>query len=394
MPYPQLDRHQLQVKSLTARANKLAIERDHVGADTQPGDLTLETSRLIGECVDRIRAARKGGRPVVLTFGAHTIKNGLAPVLIRLMEEGWVTHFATNGAGIIHDWEFAFQGASSEDVKGNVARGEFGIWQETGFYINLALVVGAYEGLGYGESVGKMIEQAGLEIPKESSLKRIVNSEQWTVDSGDANLDRIAAAVDLLGVIRLFGLKPGWRAIPHPFKAYSAQAAAFRLGIPFTGHPMIGHDIIYNHPMNHGAAIGRTALRDFLAFAHAVSRLQDGVYLSVGSAVMSPMIFEKALSMAQNIEIQSGRRIDRHFIAVVDLAESRWDWQRDGEPPMDNPAYYLRYCKTFNRMGGEMRYIRADNRDFLLALCHSLGPRRSLTTKHAKDAKSGMEERT
>jgi hypothetical protein len=326
---------------------------------------------------------------VVLAFGAHTIKNGLAPVLIRLMEQNWVTHLATNGAGIIHDWEFAFQGASSEDVKGNVARGEFGIWQETGFYINLALVVGAYEGLGYGESVGKMIEQEGLTIAGVDELAQCVADGLHCgrrTPCGDSSMapspqpsplkgedvDRMAAAVDLLGVIQRFGLKPGWMAIPHPFKTYSAQAAAFRLKIPFTGHPMFGHDIIYNHPMNHGAAIGRTALRDFLAFARSVSQLQGGVYLSIGSAVMSPMIFEKALSMAQNIEIQAGRRIDRHFIAVVDLAESRWNWQRDGEPPMDNPAYYLRYCKTFNRMGGEMRYLCADNRDFLLSLCRGL----------------------
>jgi hypothetical protein len=80
------------------------------------------------------------------------------------------------------------------------------------------------------------------------------------------------------------------------------------------------------------------------------------------------MIFEKALSMSQNVAIQEGRRIDSHFIAVVDLAESKWDWQKDGEPPMDNPAYYLRYCKTFSRMGGEMKYLCADNRDFLLGL--------------------------
>jgi hypothetical protein len=196
-----------------------------------------------------------------------------------------------------------------------------------------------------------------------------INHQPLTIDS----LERGAAALDLLGVIRRFGLKPGWMAVPHPLKACSAQAAAYRLGVPFTGHPMFGHDIIYNHPLNHGAAIGRTAQRDFLAFAHNVSQLQDGVYLSVGSAVMSPMIFEKALSMAQNLSLQKGTRIDRHYIAVVDLAESRWDWDKDGEPPMDNPAYYLRYCKTFSRMGGAMRYISSDNRDFLLALSAQLG---------------------
>lgn len=368
MPSQQLNRGKLVIKPLKQRLNKLAIEKDHVNPDQVARPMRPAAEQALGEVVVRVRKARKAERPVMLAFGAHTIKNGLGPVLIRLMEEGWVTHLATNGAGIIHDWEFAFQGASSEDVKGNVARGEFGIWQETGFLINLAIVVGAYEGLGYGESVGKMIEREGLEIPTVEGLKR-------EVAGGGAGMgwDRAAAAFDLIGVIEGFDLKPGWMAVPHPFKAYSAQAAAFRLGVPFTGHPMIGHDIIYNHPMNHGAAIGRTALRDFLTFSDSVSRLQDGVYLSVGSAVMSPMIFEKALSMAQNLALQAGAPIDRHFIAVVDLAESNWNWQKDGEPPMDNPAYYLRYCKTFSRMGGEMRYLSADNRDFLLALWGRLG---------------------
>jgi hypothetical protein len=282
------------------------------------------------------------------------------------MEQGWLTHLATNGAGIIHDWEFAYLGQSSEDVQANVARGEFGIWQETGFYINLAIVVGAYEGLGYGESVGKMIETEGLTIPTEDEL---IQSVTKGLQCGK---QECAAHLDLLDVIRKFKLKPGRLSIPHPFKAYSAQAAAYRLGIPFTGHPMIGHDIIYNHPMNHGAAIGRSALRDFMAFTHSVSQLQGGVYLSIGSAVMSPMIFEKALSMSQNLALQAGAPINQHYIVVVDLAESTWDWQKNGEPPKDNPAYYLRYCKTFNRMGGEMHYLSADNRDFLLSLSQLL----------------------
>jgi hypothetical protein len=130
---------------------------------------------------------------------------------------------------------------------------------------------------------------------------------------------------------------------------------------------MIGHDIIYTHAMNHCAAIGRAAERDFLAYAQQVMNLDGGVYISIGSAVMSPMIFEKSLSMSQNLHIQQGKHIDNHFILVVDLAESHWDW-RQGEPPMDNPDYYLRYNKSFNRMGGQMRYLTADNRDFLLAL--------------------------
>ena len=181
---------------------------------------------------------------------------------------------------------------------------------------------------------------------------------------------RAGAGADLLWIVQRFSLEPGWRSVSHPWKRYSAQAAAFRRGVPLTGHPMIGHDIIYNHPMNRCAALGRAAERDFLIFAVA-GRLEGGVYLSIGSAVMSPMIFEKSLSMAQNLALQNGQHIDHHYILVVDLAECPWDWSR-GEPPEDNPAYYLRYNKTFSRMGGTMRYVQAVNRDFLLALVRAL----------------------
>ena len=244
--------------------------------------------------------------------------------------------------------------------------GQFGIWDHTGFNINLALIVGAYEGLGYGESVGKMISREGLQIPEISFLYDEASVKMKT------NPDHAAAAIDLAGVIKKYDLKDGFMSIPHPFKKYSAQARAYELGIPFTGHPMFGHDIIYNHPMNHGAALGRVAQNDFLSFAKSVSNLDYGVYMSIGSAVMSPMIFEKALSMSQNLIMQKGGHIDNHYMLIVDLAKSDWDWQKNGEPPMDNPAYYLRYCKTFNRMGGEMHYLTADNRDFLLAIYQEL----------------------
>ncbi len=366
MPYPKLDRDQLAIKKLGDRKNKVYIEKDHIDVTQKPDHLSGLDKKLIEKTADRIRLARHEKRSVMLTFGAHTIKNGMSPTLIALMEEGWVTHLSTNGAGIIHDWEFAFQGKSSEDVRENVELGQFGIWDETGFNINLALIVGAYEGLGYGESVGKMISLEGLQIPEISFLYDEASAKMKT------NSELAAAAIDLAGTIQKYDLKGGFRSIPHPFKKYSAQARAYELGIPFTGHPMFGHDIIYNHPMNHGAALGRVALNDFLSFANSVSNLDNGVYLSIGSAVMSPMIFEKALSMSQNLIMQKGGHIDDHFMLIVDLAKSDWDWQTNGEPPMDNPAYYLRYCKTFNRMGGEMHYLTADNRDFLLAIYQEL----------------------
>jgi hypothetical protein len=366
MPYPKLDRGHLAIKKLGERKNKIYIEKDHIPVTQKPANLSELGQRLIGKTAARIKLARQEKRSVMLTFGAHTIKNGMAPTLIELMDEGWVTHLATNGAGIIHDWEFAFQGKSSEDVRENVDHGQFGIWDETGFYINLALIVGAYEGLGYGESVGKMISQEGLEIPEISLL------HDKAIKVIKTSPDLSAAAVDLAGVIHRFKLPVGFMNIPHPYKIYSAQARAYELKIPFTGHPMFGHDIIYNHPMNHGAALGRTAITDFLYFAKSVSNLDYGVYMSIGSAVMSPMIFEKALSMSQNLKIQENGHIDNHYMLIVDLAKSDWDWQNKGEPPMDNPDYYLRYCKTFQRMGGEMDYLTADNRDFLLALYQEL----------------------
>lgn len=366
LPYKKLDRTKLLIKSLSERKNKVAIEKDNIPVTQKPNNGDDNFVKTVNLVCERIIKARSMGSPVMLTFGAHTIKNGMGPTLIKLIEDGWVTHLATNGAGIIHDWEFSYLGESSEDVKTNVTKGEFGIWDETGKYINLSLVVGAYEGKGYGEAVGCMIQEEGLNIPSEKELNEIISSYSWK------DLDTVSAAIDLLDTIKKNNLEPGWLSIPFPFKQYCVQAAAYRLKIPFTGHPMIGHDIIYTHPLNHGSALGRTALRDFLTFADSVNRLDGGVYMSVGSAVMSPMIFEKSLSMSQNLQIQKGNHIDDHYMLIVDLAKSTWDWQKDGEPPQTDPGYYLRYLKTFSRMGGIMKYLSADNRDFLLALYQTL----------------------
>jgi hypothetical protein len=371
MPHPKFDRNQLFIRGLDKRKNQISIIGKQFPLTYKPNNLPDEDKKLILKTAQKIIKARKEKRSVMLAFGAHTIKNGLGPVLIELIKNGWVTHLATNGAGIIHDWEFAFMGQSGEDVRENVKNGQFGIWEETGLFINLAIIVGAFEKLGYGESIGKMISREGLDIPEQSFL---INE---AIKNIKADSEYASSAIDLFDTIKRRRLKPGFMTIPHPFRKYSVQCAAFDLNIPFTGHPMIGHDIIYTHPLNHGAAIGRTALTDFLYYAKSVSNLENGVYMSVGSAVMSPMVFEKSLSMSQNIEIRKNRHIDNHFMVVVDLAKNEWDWNRDGEPPPDNPAYYLRYCKTFNRMGGEMHYMSADNRDFLHELYHDLSEEHS-----------------
>ncbi len=367
MPYRQFDRSRVSMRPLAERVHKKHIERDHISIESLPGHLSEASQEQIAECAARIRAARESNSAVMMAFGAHAIKNGLALVLARLVDNGWVTHLATNGAGVIHDWEFAFHGQSCEDVQRMVQHGQFGNWQETGFYLNLAINIGAYEGKGYGESVGALIENEELTIPSVQQLRESVQRDL------DAEPGRSAAAADLLQVVQEFQLGSGVMSIGHAWKRFSLQAAAFRAQVPLTGHPMLGHDIIYNHPMNQGASVGRTAERDFLTFAESVSQLSGGVYLSIGSAVMSPMVFEKSLSIAQNVALGQGSRIEDFFIQVVDLAKSDWDWSR-GEPPEDNPAYYLRYNKSFSRMGGTMQYLQADNRDFLLALLHELEP--------------------
>jgi len=366
MTYLKFNRDQLLIRNLSERKNKVYIEEDYIPLDYVPGEFPEASLKIIEKTVRHIKEARKLNRSVMLAFGAHTIKNGLGPALIALIEQGWITHLATNGAGIIHDWEFAWQGQSSEDVRENVYLGQFGIWDETGYFINLALIVGAYEGLGYGEAIGKMIFHEGLDIPEPENL--FATATEIMKDEPA----KAATAIELANVITKHKIPVGYLEIPHPYKKYSVQGNAFKLKVPFTGHPMFGHDIIYTHPISHGASIGRTAENDFLCYAKGVSNLDGGVYISMGSAVMSPMIFEKSLSMSQNIEMQHQRHIDNHYILVVDLAKSDWDWKRNGEPPIDNPAYYLRYCKTFNRMGGDMDYMTADNRDFILALYQKL----------------------
>jgi len=367
MPY--FDRRRLQIFPLAQRRHKIAITQIAVLPEATPPELPPVEAARVARTAAYMIAARRQGRPVMLTFGAHLIKNGLSPVIIRLLEEGWVTHIATNGAGSIHDWEFAFLGRSGEDVRENVAHGQFGTWEETGRAINLAVAVGGTAGLGYGEAVGKFISEDGLLLPTPDALRTAI-AEQATLAAPDETLGALA---DLLYLVTNFALPAGQLAMPHPFKTYSVQHAAYRLGVPFTVHPGVGYDIIYTHPLNCGGAIGRGAVRDFLKYAHSVSQLEGGVHITVGSAIMAPMIFEKALSMANNQALaQQGTALADYHLIVNDIqAGGDWDWSH-GEPPITHPAYYLRFCKTFYRMGGTLDYLCLDNRAFFLALLAAL----------------------
>ncbi|HPU55120.1 MAG TPA: hypothetical protein PLH97_02420, partial [Verrucomicrobiota bacterium] len=281
------------------------------------------------------------------------------------MEGGAITHLATNGAGTIHDWELAFLGRTEESVRKNVATGTFGTWDETGRNIHLALLAGGLRGDGYGGSLGRFLAEDGVLLPAAEELERSIREQP---------LDPLTSArADLLQAMRAHALPSGRIEVKHPWKEFSLLAGAFRRGIPFTVHPGIGYDIIANHPMFNGAVIGRAGASDFRLFAASVEQLDGGVVLSVGSAVMAPQVFEKALSCVNNLRLQSGRDVVRdHSFFVVDIQDGgNWDWSR-GEPPKDNPAYYLRFCKSFTRMGGEMKYVQGDNVVFLHHLLSAL----------------------
>ena len=146
----------------------------------------------------------------------------------------------------------------------------------------------------------------------------------------------------------------------------------FPCEVPATIHPGIGYDIIYNHPFANGAALGRGAFIDYKVFVKSVENLQKGVFLSVGSAIMAPQVFEKSISLANNFRLQKDQPvIDDFSILVNDLQESVWDWTQ-GEPPKSSPDYYLRFLKSFNRMGGDIHYVSLDNRALLHNILHQL----------------------
>jgi hypothetical protein len=353
-----IDLTKLKVFPLAQRKSQARLDDILVDPESLPAPCSQPNLALIRQCAQAIVKARKKKASVMLIFGAHLVKNGAAGIIRRFLEEGWLTHLATNGAGAIHDWEFAFAGVSTESVKDNVATGTFGAWAETGRNIHLALLAGALNGEGFGGSVGRFIAGDGVKLPEIKTLETLLKK---------APSHRFAPArAELLHAMRVHRLAAGRHEVLHPRKNDSVFAQCFQRNIPLTVHPGIGYDIISNHPMFNGAAIGRAADIDFRLFGGAVEALDGGVVLSVGSAIMGPQVFEKSLSCVNNLRLQAARPVVRgHTIFVVDLQDGgRWDWTR-GEPPKDNPAYYLRFCKSYSRMGGAMHYLQLDNVAFL-----------------------------
>jgi len=353
-----LDLKRLKVFPLAKRKSLTRFEDILLDPDAPPAPVGSDVSAAIARCAADIRAARERGAAVMVIYGAHLLRNGTALILDRLMQQGLITHLATNGAGTIHDWEYAWFGRSTESVRENVATGTFGTWDETGRNIHLALLAGALKGEGYGASLGRYIAEDGTTLPTADELENQIKSEP--------RHPLTAARAELLNAIVQFNLPTGRVEIIHPNKQASILATAFRHDVPMTVHPGIGYDIITCHPMFSGAAIGRAAAQDFRLFSGSVEQLDGGVVLSIGSAIMGPQVFEKSLSCVNNLRIQDSRPIVAgHSIHVVDMQDGGgWDWTV-GEPPKSNPAYYLRFCKSYARMGGLMHYVQSDNAAFV-----------------------------
>ena len=365
-PFPEpLDLKRVKVFPLAQRESLSSIEKILVDPAKTPPTCSPEITKSIVDCAARIVTARQRNASVILMYGAHLIKNGAHRIVNSLIEGGWITHLATNGAGTIHDWELAFLGRTEESVRKNVATGTFGTWDETGRNIHLALLAGALRGEGYGHSLGRFIVEDGVTLPSTIELEELLRSEPAH--------PLLAARAELLQTMLVHQLPAGRIEVKHPWKETSILAQAFRHDVPFTVHPGIGYDIISNHPMFNGAAIGRAAATDFALFSRAVEGLDGGVVLSVGSAIMAPQVFEKSLSCVNNLRLQAGRKIVQdHSFYVVDIQDGgNWDWSQ-GEPPKNNPAYYLRFCKSFSRMGGTMQYLQCDNIFFAHCLYHRL----------------------
>jgi hypothetical protein len=340
-PVQPLDLNRLKVFPLSERHSLTRVEDILIDPESPaPPPANERIARSLQQCAADLRAARERGATVMLIYGAHLLRNGTALILDRLMAGGWLTHLATNGAGTIHDWEYAWFGSSTESVEMNVANGTFGAWHETATNIHLALMAGALRGLGYGRALGKFINDDGTALPLKEALRLAISSNPSHPLTG--------ARVELLRTMQEHGWPegPALIRVEHRWKHASIVAAAWRHSVPG-----IGYDIISNHPVFNGAVIGRAAEADFKLFAGSVERLDGGVVLNIGSAIMGPQVFEKTLSCVNNLRLQAGRgTVGGHSIHVVDIQDGGgWDWTQ-GEPPKTNPAYYLRFCKSCAHM--------------------------------------------
>jgi len=336
--YEFFDFSAVRTHPIADRRNKVTL-RDLVHLDALTPPLAATRDAALVAVADAVRSARNAARPVIWFMGAHPVKLGLSPIVIDLMERGLLTHVAGTCATAIHDFELALIGETSENVPNALPQGTFGMARETGHHMNAALAEGWRRGLGFGESLGRLI--LGEPMPDKVTFR-------------------------------------------HPER--SVLAAGIRLGIPVTIHAGIGTDIIDQHPDFDGAAKGGTSGFDFGIFAASVATLGGrelrghhsdgvpvipGVVLNIGSAVTGPEVLLKAVSMAANV----GRPPTGLVCATFDLRPVA-----PGEVLDDaKPGYYFRDSKSVatripEAFGGRGYYVRGNFKDTLPALYKLLTP--------------------
>ena len=286
--YSSIDVSKVKTNSASHRVNLVTIDTLFT-----PGEYHAEEilDPDFDDLVERIHQARQNGRPVIWSQGAHVIKNSLSRYIIELMRKGIITHIAGNGACSIHDFELAYLGGTSENVPTAIEDGSFGMWEETGAWMNQAIKIGASHGWGYGESLARYIDE---------------HKERF------------------------------------PYRDDCILYQAYLLGIPATYHIALGTDIIHQHPEADFAAIGLTSGVDFYRICHSVAMLDGGVYLNFGSAVIGPEVFLKALSISRNLGYATFDITTANF-DLIDLGDAHAPFQGN---KYDQPLYYYRPRKN------------------------------------------------
>ena len=300
----QLDFSGIRTYSARDRVNLVTIDTLMTPGQTPHADFNAPGFDAL---IDRIADARRNGRPVIWSMGAHVVKNRLSRYVIELMKMGVITHIAANGATSIHDFELAYLGGTSEDVPTAIEDGSFGMWEETGAWMNEAIRLGAEKGLGYGEALGVYVDRYPERFP---------NREDCIL----------------------------WQ--------------AYRLDIPATYHIALGTDIIHQHPSCDMEAIGKCSGIDFKKMAYSVAQLDGGVFLNFGSSVIGPEVFLKTLSIARNLGYPTFHITTANF-DLIDLGDYRC------KIGYEDPNYYYRPRKNIvNRptcQGGKGWHFTGDH---------------------------------
>ncbi|MFA5876175.1 MAG: hypothetical protein WC901_05810 [Candidatus Margulisiibacteriota bacterium] len=270
----------------------------------------------------KVILAKRQNAAVIFMLGGHVIRAGVQNYIIDLMRRGYISGLATNGAGMIHDFEFALIGATTESVAKYIRAGQFGLWEETGKLNDI--INRAYSQdklLGMGAAVGR----------------EILNGK-------------------------------------YPHKAISLFSEGYRLNVPVTVHVGIGYDIIHAHPNCDGAASGALSYNDFLTFAALLQKLENGVVMNFGSAVMAPEVYLKALSMVRNVAKQRGKKVKNFTVLVCDLHSLPADYRKEAAQSCEN--YYFRPWKTMLVRtvadGGDSYYINGKHADTIPSLWQAI----------------------